>query len=233
MTKIRSNYQDLLKIIAITAMVIDHIGLYFLPDIDVLRVIGRIAMPLFCFFAGYNFRGRIRFNILIYGIIIQLFLSLMFGWFIEANILIPIFLGQIYLKLFEQKLQNFWFGYFNVIIFGCFWVFTYMILDYGTIVLSIMILGYLVKYNPNLKLPLTIAIVAISFIHTFFTFVQFDYNHIIYVLIAECIVFVLLNIKSYDAPVKLALSALSRKSLEFYSLQYLVLLIIFYAIRIN
>ncbi|MBY0533784.1 MAG: conjugal transfer protein TraX [Rickettsiaceae bacterium] len=43
-----SNYQDLLKVIALTCMIIDHIGLYFLPETWILRAIGRYAFPIFC-----------------------------------------------------------------------------------------------------------------------------------------------------------------------------------------
>lgn len=38
-----------LKMIAVIAMLIDHIGLIFFPDIIALRVIGRLALPIFAF----------------------------------------------------------------------------------------------------------------------------------------------------------------------------------------
>ncbi len=41
-----------LKLIACLSMVIDHIGYVIFPDIIALRVIGRIAMPVFAFFIG-------------------------------------------------------------------------------------------------------------------------------------------------------------------------------------
>ncbi|ABE04776.1 F pilin acetylation protein TraX [Rickettsia bellii RML369-C] len=47
-SKNKSNYQDLLKTLAIIAMIIDHIGLYLYPDLIILRIIGRTAMPVFC-----------------------------------------------------------------------------------------------------------------------------------------------------------------------------------------
>lgn len=36
-----------IKIIAVLTMVIDHIGLFFFPDIELMRLIGRLAFPLF------------------------------------------------------------------------------------------------------------------------------------------------------------------------------------------
>ena len=41
--------QELLKIIACVSMLIDHIGYAFFPKVDILRVLGRLAFPLYCF----------------------------------------------------------------------------------------------------------------------------------------------------------------------------------------
>ena len=41
-----------LKIIACISMLIDHIGFILFPNIEILRLIGRIAMPIFAFFIG-------------------------------------------------------------------------------------------------------------------------------------------------------------------------------------
>ena len=38
-----------LKIIAITSMLIDHIGSVLLPDYNILRIIGRLSFPIFAF----------------------------------------------------------------------------------------------------------------------------------------------------------------------------------------
>lgn len=39
--------RDFLKLIAIITMTIDHIGIFFYPEYEVLRIIGRIAFPIF------------------------------------------------------------------------------------------------------------------------------------------------------------------------------------------
>ena len=41
--------RDVLKILAIVTMTIDHIGAIFYPSFDFLRIIGRIAFPIFCY----------------------------------------------------------------------------------------------------------------------------------------------------------------------------------------
>lgn len=40
---------NLIKLIAIIAMTVDHIGGAFFPEYPVFRWIGRIAFPLFCY----------------------------------------------------------------------------------------------------------------------------------------------------------------------------------------
>ena len=38
-----------LKMIAVVAMLIDHIGAILLPQYEILRIIGRIAFPIFAY----------------------------------------------------------------------------------------------------------------------------------------------------------------------------------------
>ena len=40
---------DMLKLIAMLTMLVDHIGLLFFPEIMAFRIVGRIAMPLFAY----------------------------------------------------------------------------------------------------------------------------------------------------------------------------------------
>ena len=40
---------DLLKLIAIVSMLIDHIGGAFFPEVGMFRWIGRLAFPIFCY----------------------------------------------------------------------------------------------------------------------------------------------------------------------------------------
>jgi len=117
-----SNYQDILKIIAIICMIIDHMGLYFFPETWILRTVGRYAFPIFCFFAGFNFRNRLRPKVLIYGIALYLFTAaVIFQQILEVNILISIFVGYVYLIIFQSRLNNFWNAYTHFLILACLW----------------------------------------------------------------------------------------------------------------
>ena len=61
---------NILKIIAAVAMLVDHIGSYLLPEITALRIIGRLAFPLFAFMIAEGARytkNRVRYISLICG----------------------------------------------------------------------------------------------------------------------------------------------------------------------
>ena len=47
--------RNVLKIIALLTMIIDHIGAVFFPDVLILRVIGRVAFPIFAFFVAEGY----------------------------------------------------------------------------------------------------------------------------------------------------------------------------------
>ena len=53
----QANSHDWLKAIAILLMVVDHTGVYFYPDIDLFRFVGRFSFPIFFFLIGYTYQG--------------------------------------------------------------------------------------------------------------------------------------------------------------------------------
>jgi hypothetical protein len=55
-----------LKLLAVLAMVIDHIGLFFFPEIFLLRIIGRISFPIFAWLIAHGARRTRDVNL--YGI---------------------------------------------------------------------------------------------------------------------------------------------------------------------
>lgn len=60
-----------LKIIAMLTMLVDHIGVILYPDIDALRYIGRIAMPIFAFMIAEGVthtKDRIRYLLMIFAL---------------------------------------------------------------------------------------------------------------------------------------------------------------------
>lgn len=71
-----------LKIIAMVTMVVDHIGFVFFPDLPLLRIIGRVAFPIFAFAAaeGARFthdRKKYLLRLLLWGLIAEIPFDLM------------------------------------------------------------------------------------------------------------------------------------------------------------
>ena len=92
--------RNVLKIIALLTMIIDHIGAVFFPNVLILRIIGRVAFPIFAFFVaeGYYYtksKARYVITMLICMVISWAPFVLCFGhrWYV-ANV-IGIFLLSI------------------------------------------------------------------------------------------------------------------------------------------
>lgn len=91
--------QGLVKLVAMVTMLVDHVGVVFFPRVLELRVIGRIAFPLFCFgiVTGFihtrNWR-RYALRLLLIGLAAQPFYMLALNhslW--ELNVLATLLLG--------------------------------------------------------------------------------------------------------------------------------------------
>lgn len=65
-----ANSHDGIKAIAITLMVIDHLGLFFFPNLVWLRLLGRGAAPLFFFATGFVSKHRFRYDLIFYGLLL-------------------------------------------------------------------------------------------------------------------------------------------------------------------
>lgn len=55
--KQRKRHNEVLKLIAIIAMLIDHVGIIFFPESSFMRILGRIAFPIFAYHIakGYGY----------------------------------------------------------------------------------------------------------------------------------------------------------------------------------
>ena len=213
--KTQSNYQDLLKTIALITMIIDHLGLYLFPEYEVMRLIGRTAMPIFCFFAGYNFKQKPNQSVLAFGVLLFLITYIMIEQFITTNILISIYIGQCYLYLFKNKLKNFFTGYFHVIILGSIWPFTFSLFDYGTLSIAIMILGYIAKHDKsNLKTAIGITMI-LSVFHTINVF-NFSPIYLVTAIGLAFIQYLFMSMVNFNQPLGINVNILSRNMLFIY-----------------
>ncbi len=100
-----------IKLLALGAMIADHVGALFFPDIPLFRVIGRLALPLFAWGIanGYRYTSnplRYSFRLLVVAVVSQVpfvWFSLLLGRSIELlNILFPLALGVLCMEIYER-----------------------------------------------------------------------------------------------------------------------------------
>ncbi len=149
-----------LKILAVIFMTIDHIGLHIFPDMQIFRIIGRLAFPIFAFtFAeGCKYtKNRTRHFIVLFlfAVLCQAVYSYAMNSLYQ-NILITLTLSAavIYSFDFAKKTRNF-LGYMLalavllVVFYICFILPTYIgrgfAIDYGFYGVMLPVLVYLGK----------------------------------------------------------------------------------------
>ena len=108
--------QGLLRLVAMVTMFIDHLGVVFFPGIPELRIIGRIAFPLFCWgiVQGFEFTRdwrRYALRLFVMALVAQPFYMLALRHTIrEWNVLATLLLGLLSLVGMRKRwyLSHIW-----------------------------------------------------------------------------------------------------------------------------
>lgn len=102
--------REILRGVAIATMTIDHIGAILLPEQTPLRVVGRLAFPIFCYLLVLGVEstktmGRYLTRLCTFALISQVPYFLAFGIdpFDRLNILFTLLFGAFMLYLYEKK----------------------------------------------------------------------------------------------------------------------------------
>jgi len=229
MTYIRSNRQDALKLLALIFMLIDHAGLYLFPEALWMRVAGRFAVPIFTFYAGYNFKGSIRHLIWILGIILVLATKVFFAATF-SNILISIAVGQLYLKHFGDRILNDnWMFFRHFLAMLIFTPFTFVFMDYGTLAIAFMQIGYLLTRKEKGGYLLILSAICLMI----FTQLIYDFEEIlpfIWMIFFISISVLLLYRANHKEPIGLNINFISRNMLYIYFVTTLGLMISSYCV---
>ena len=136
------NSHDLLKILAISTMVVDHVGKYFFPGIVWFRLVGRMAAPQFFFLVGYSGSYRFKREILLYGLALLVvnFLTdtsaTVIAQLTPLNILISFVLIKALLNKFDPLKLPVEFLILLLAVIMLFSIPTYVSIEYGTLGLS-------------------------------------------------------------------------------------------------
>jgi hypothetical protein len=139
---------SLLKMIALVSMIIDHIGVAYWPALE-MRVIGRIAMPLFvwCLVVGTEYtRNAFRYalRLFILGVISQpLYIMVLGATWTHLNILFLLCLGVLAIAGIQKK----WYfsQYWAPLL--CLLVTLVIDIDYGWEGLAFILAMYSVRYS--------------------------------------------------------------------------------------
>lgn len=103
-----------LKLIAAAAMLIDHVGVILLPQLLLLRIVGRIAFPIFAFMIAEGCRytkNKARYLLVMLGVggTCQLVLFL-YNQSLEMNVLITFSLSVILIYAFQWVKETLFLG---------------------------------------------------------------------------------------------------------------------------
>lgn len=106
---------NVIKILAIVFMVIDHIGAVLFPDIILFRIIGRLAFPLFAFLLvqGFQHTSNIKHYLIrlsvfvvisefVYDIVFHDHIAILNGSSVFVTLLIGLLL-LVFVDMYEQK----------------------------------------------------------------------------------------------------------------------------------
>lgn len=163
------NSHDLLKTLAITTMVVDHVGRFFLNNDIWFRSVGRMAAPQFFFLVGYSGSYRFKREILLYGVALWVinFLTSPGTSIVEHILPINILISFVLIKAILNKFNVLNIpSEFLVLLFGILMSLslpTYMLIEYGTIGLSYAIGGRLLSKGHPLARFWIAATVAVHF----------------------------------------------------------------------
>lgn len=136
MAKARSRFGltgNQLKLLALILMTLDHIGAYLLPQVLWLRIVGRLAMPIFAFMIAEGCRytkSRIKYLALL---LVSALLYQIAAWFfmhsLEMCIMVTFFLSAVLIFILDmaQKKKSFWLWLlFAAAVIGVYWICQYL-----------------------------------------------------------------------------------------------------------
>ena len=160
---------NFLKIIAVFAMIIDHMGIAFFPDNLWFRLVGRIVFPIFCYCmtVGLLYTHNIKKYLLrigIFAVISQPFWILAFnqdnfmGNLTNWNIFFTLFVSLV--GAWGLKVKKWWVLAVSVLLL------LFVNFDYGTTGLFYIIIFYLCRRREKLGAALSLIIMILPSVFT-------------------------------------------------------------------
>lgn len=153
--KLKTNLDtDLLKLVAIVSMLVDHIGGAFFPETGVFRWAGRLAFPLFCYCmtVGLLYTRNIKRylgRLAVFALVSQPFYVLAFhsrDWMLDRNwanwnIFFTLFLSLLAMYGFKERK---WWLFLGALFAVSWWNF-----DYSGTGIQLMLIFFLCRNHPG------------------------------------------------------------------------------------
>ena len=182
-------------------MTLDHVGLFFLSDNSILRVIGRLAFPIFGFFMGKNLKlckspSVLRYDLILPTILVQILMYVL--GINKVNILFSFLLGSCFVKVYRDlNLQ-----YFNkgililILVLGLYSIFSEINIEYKLLPFAFMTIGYISVNTRSRKVFASVAIVTfvLYFVYTYKEFGEYFDNYGLILFLLEMVVLYLIFI---------------------------------------
>lgn len=148
-----------IKIIAVISMIVDHLGAIFFPQYIFLRVIGRLAFPIYCFFISegfFNSRNIKKYilNLFFFGIISEVpfdfaFFGKLIYWDYQ-NVFFTLGIGLIVIYIYDSIDENKLVLKILTVLLGSVLA-SYLKMDYGYKGVLMIFLFYAIKkYSENI-----------------------------------------------------------------------------------
>ncbi len=162
-----------LKLLALITMIIDHVGAVFFPNYPILRIIGRLAFPIYCFLLveGYFHTRDIRkysLRLLIFALVSEVPFDLAFNGKLTSNhqnIFFTLFLGLMAIHLIHTlNKENLIIAFAGAVLMMFFA--EYISSDYGSLGILYIITFYLLKSVDGMAklLLMTFLIAVLNFL---------------------------------------------------------------------
>jgi hypothetical protein len=142
------NSYDILKLVALSAMVMDHAGEYFWPQAEWMRAVGRAAFPLFLFLVGYSGVWKIKSDIVLFALVIIVCTLLTGHPLFPFNILATIIMARCVMAwITPASLSPRWLS--GLFIISVVWYPLLLWCDYSTLAILFAMCGYLRRHAPG------------------------------------------------------------------------------------
>jgi hypothetical protein len=235
---------DLLKTFAIVTMLIDHVGIFFYPDIEEFRLIGRLSMPVWFFLIGYAQHKKLELRLWIWGFILLMGTGWMKDWYnlLPLNILFTFLLTRAVLDyVMIRAVKNF------DALFGVFWLCILLIIpglyffEYSSYGFLFAAAGYLARHQKNIttispqQTMLFMAMTTVTYTIGMAVMFKFDIvntGFLSVLLLCECLCLLFFTRQTYPFTgvlpntLKYILFLTGRRTLEVYVLHFLTFMYI-------